>query len=492
MTDPVIVVGAGPTGLMLAAELGLAGVPVVLLERRAEVPTWSQTFGFHLSSQQMFRQRGLDKFDGAGRFPSFDWGFPGLTNAEPEKFPIVFPQRRVEKLLADRVADLGVPARRGHEATEIEPDAEGVRVTVAGPDGEYTLRGSYVVGCDGGRSVVRRAAGIGFPGTEATLSGRTGDVEILNEEYRNGIGSPFFPTGLCATVQNPDDPSLSRATVVEFTAERPPDDVPITAEEFVAAFERVSGITLKIARSPWLTRFGDATRLAERYRNGRILLAGDSAHIHFASAGQGLNTGIQDAMNLGWKLAAVLRGWAGDELLDTYQDERYPIGREVTVYPQVQMSLLHPADKAGPLRELIGALTQFEEVRRYIIDRSTGTGIRYPMVYDGRPAPDHPLLGFRAPDLDLVTDDGPMSLSVLLHSGTGLLLTADRAAVEAAGPWHDRLTVVRASSIEGFDGEALLVRPDGYVAYAGSGAGDVLPAALRTWFGKPAGEGDSR
>ncbi|WP_433124935.1 FAD-dependent monooxygenase [Micromonospora sp. CA-240977] len=486
MPDPVIVAGAGPTGLMLAAELGLAGVPVVLLERRATVPTWSQTFGFHLSSQQMFRQRGLDKFDGAGRFPSFDWGFPGLTNAEPEKFPIVFPQRRVEKLLADRVAELGVVTRRGHEVVGVEADAEGVTVTVNGPDGEYSVRGSYLVGCDGGRSVVRKAVGIGFPGTEATLSGRTGDVEILNEEYRNGIGSPFFPTGLAATVQNPDDPSLSRATVVEFTAERPPDEVPITVEEFVAAFERVSGITLKVAGSPWLTRFGDATRLAERYREGRVFLAGDSAHIHFASAGQGLNTGIQDAVNLGWKLASVLRGWAGDELLDTYQQERLPIGREVTVYPQVQMSLLHPADKAGPLREFIAALTQFEEVRRYLIDRATGTGIRYPMVYDGTPAPEHPLLGLRVPDLPLVTEDGPTSLAVLLRSGHGLLvLTGDGAAAEVAAPWRDRLTLVRATSIEGFEDGALLVRPDGYVAYAGSGADAVLPAALLTWFGQP-------
>lgn len=489
MTDPIIVAGAGPSGLMLAAELGLARVPVILLEQRPQPPTWSQTFGFHISSVQMFRQRGLDQFDGAGQFPSFDWGFPGLTNREREKFPIVFPQRRVEKLLADRVAELEVDTRRGHEVVGGEQDATGVTVFVRAGDREYQLRGSYLVGCDGGRSVVRKLAGIGFPGTEPTLSGRTGDVEILNEEYRNGIGTPMFPNGLAATVRNPDDPSLSRATVVEFTTDRPPDDVPITVEEFAAAFQRVSGIELKIGRSPWLTRFADASRLAERYRNGRIFLAGDSAHIHFASAGQGLNTGIQDAMNLGWKLAAAVRGWGGEELLDSYHDERYPVGREVTVYPQVQMSLLHPAETAAPLREFIGALTRFEGVARYLIDRATGLGVRYPMVYGGQPAPDHPLLGYRMPDVELVTGGADTSVARLLREGRGLLLdlAGSTAALGDLAGWQDRLNVVAAQPTPEIEAASVLVRPDGYVAYVdhdGTGA-DGLREALSTWFGAP-------
>ncbi|MEU4245481.1 FAD-dependent monooxygenase [Actinoplanes sp. NPDC026619] len=490
MTAPIVIAGAGPTGLMLAAELGLAGVPIVLLERRTEVPNWSQTFGFHASSMAAFRQRDLDRFDGVAQFPSFDWGFPGLSNREREKFPIVFPQRRVEKLLAERVAELGVETRRGHEVAGATQDDDGVTVTVLGPDGEYEVRGSYLVGCDGGRSVVRRAAGIEFPGTEATLTGRTGDVEIINEEYRNGLTSPFFPGGLAATVRNPDDPSLSRATVVEFQKPTISNDEPLTAEEFAAAFQRISGVELKIRRAPWLTRFGDATRLAERYRNGRIFLAGDSAHIHLASAGQGLNTGIQDAMNLGWKLAAAVRGWAPADLLDSYHAERHPIGREVTVYPRVQMALLHPADKAGPLRDFISSLTRFDEVADYLVGRATGLGIRYAMTYGGEPAPEHPLLGLRAPDLEITTAAGPTGVSRLLTKGRGVLLTAgDEPAGRAdLSGWRDRLDVVRFEPTSELDAAAVLIRPDGYVAFVDRAGADHegLYAALTTWFGEAA------
>jgi bifunctional hydroxylase/dehydrase len=489
MTAPIVIAGAGPTGLMLAAELGLAGVPIVLLERREEVPTWSQTFGFHASSMAAFRQRDLDRFDGVGQFPSFDWGFPGLSGRDRDKFPIVFPQRRVEKLLADRVAELGVETRRGHEVVAATQDDDGVTVTVRSASGEYEVRGSYLVGCDGGRSVVRRAAGIGFPGTEATLTGRTGDVEIINEEYRNGLKSPFFPGGLAATVQNPDDPSLSRATVVEFTKPTISNDEPLGMEEFAAAFQRISGVELKLRRAPWLTRFGDATRLAERYRDGRIFLAGDSAHIHLASAGQGLNTGIQDAMNLGWKLAAAVRGWAPADLLDTYHAERHPIGREVTVYPQVQMALLYPSDKAGPLRDFISALTGLEDVANYLVGRATGLGIRYPMAYGGEPAPEHPLLGLRVPDVAITTPAGPTGVSQLLTKGHGVLLTAtgDPAGRDLSG-WHDRLDVVRFERGGELDVSAVLIRPDGYVAFVdqdGTGRDD-LYAALTTWFGETA------
>lgn len=489
MSDPVIVVGAGPTGLMLAAELALAKVPVILLERLPEPASAARAFAIHMSSVHMFRQRGLDQFEGAPTFTHYNFGFPGVTALDPAELPLVMSQRRVEMILEQRVAQLGVDARYGHELLGFEQDQDAVTVTIRGGDQEYSLRASYLVGCDGGRSTVRRLAGFAFPGTESTLCGRTGDVEILDERYHKGLGVPIFPTGLAAIIPHPDEPGMWRATAIEFDSGRAGDDVPVTVDEFRAAFERVTGIDLKIGKYGWFTRFGNATRLVEQYRDRRVFLAGDAAHIHFPSAGQGLNTGMQDAMNLGWKLAAAVHGWGGDELLDTYHSERHPIGREACVYPQVQMALIHPPERAAPLRELIGALVRFPEVSRYIIERATGLGIRYPMVYDGQPAPEHRLLGYRVPDAPLRAAGGPTSVATLLRDGRGLLLDLrnGRANLADLSGWRDRLNTVTAEPSDDLDAACVLVRPDGYVAFVDTEGTDEagLHAALTTWFGKP-------
>jgi 2-polyprenyl-6-methoxyphenol hydroxylase-like FAD-dependent oxidoreductase len=486
---PAVVVGAGPTGLMLAAELALAEIPVVMLDRLPEPNSAARAFAIHMSSVNMFHQRGLDQFEGAAHFMNYNFGFPGVTAMDPAELPLVVSQRRVEKVLEARVAELGVDVRYHHEVVGLEQDDDGVTLAVRGPDGEYELRAAYLVGCDGGRSTVRKLAGFEFPGTEATMCGRTGDVEILDEQYQKGLGQPFFPTGLAAIIPHPDQPGMWRATAIEFESERAGDDVPITVDEFRAAFERITGIDLKIGRYGWFTRFGNATRLAEKYRQGRVLLAGDAAHIHFPSAGQGLNTGMQDAMNLGWKLAAVMRGWGSDALLDSYHEERHPIGREACTLPQVQLSLIHPPQLAAPLREFIGSLVKFGSVQRFIIERTTGLGIRYPMVYGGEPAPEHQLLGTRVPDYVVKTATGVTSVAAILRDGRGLLLdlSAGGTPLDDLSGWSDRLNVVAAQPLPGSDCRAVLIRPDGYVAYvdADGTGGEGLRAALTTWFGQP-------
>ncbi|WP_150255854.1 FAD-dependent monooxygenase [Nocardiopsis deserti] len=490
MSQAVIVVGGGPTGLMLTAELGIAGVPAILLEREPEPRWWSQAFAIHTSTYEMFKQRDLDRYPDAPRFQNYNYGFPGIVAMDESNIPRIVPQRLVEGLLSDRLADHpSVEVRRGHELLDLAQDADGVTATVRGPEGEYTLRAPYLVGCDGGRSKVRKIAGIGFPGTDATLCGRTGDMEILNEEYRDGIAPKVLPKGLCAVIKHPDEPGLFRGTVIEYDSERPSEDVPMTGEEFREAFLKVTGIDLKIGRTGWLTRFGDAVRHASDYRAERVFIAGDAAHLHFPSAGQGLNTGMQDAMNLGWKLAGVMNGHVSSEILDTYHRERHPVGFETCVYPQAQVALMHPFERSAPLRQLFGELMQFEDVSHYLVQRSSGLGIRYAMEYPDDVAVDHPLLGLRITDLPLVTDDGETSTARLLHAGRGVVLntTGDPKATAGLSGWEDRVDTVVAQPVEAIDAAVLLIRPDGHIAFVdpdGEHTGG-LTAALNTWFGAP-------
>jgi hypothetical protein len=293
---------------------------------------------------------------------------------------------------------------------------------------------------------------------------------------------------MAAVIRHPDEPGMCRATSIEIGADRPGDDVPMTAEEFRESFRRVTGIDLRIGKTTWLTRFGDSTRHADRYRSGRVFIAGDAAHIHFPSAGQGLNTGLQDAMNLGWKLAAAVRGWAAAGLLDTYHAERHPIGHEACVYPQAQMALMYPVDQGAPLRELVSELVQFEDVSTYLIERSTGLGVRYEMAYPGRPAAAHPLLGRRVPDAPLSTPDGDTSIARTLHDGRGVMLdlTGAPAAPGQASGWSDRVDAIAAQPVPGIAAARLLIRPDGHVAYVDADGTDDegLQLALATWFGR--------
>lgn len=490
MNSTVIVVGAGPVGLMVAAELGLAKVPVVLIERRTEPSTWSQAFGIHVSSADMFAQRGLDHItEGAGRVHNYNFVFQGVTSMDDDKLPYLVWQQHVEQHLEQRVNELGITVQRGHELVGFSQDETGVTASVRTEDGEHQVRGAYLVGCDGGRSVVRKLTGIDFPGTSSRMCGRTGDMEVLNEEYQDGIGrSPLYPNGMAAIIRNQVRPGYWRVTVVEFDTERPSDEVPMGPGEFRAAFARVTGIDLKLGRTPWLTRFGDAARHATDYRRDRVFIAGDAAHVHFPSAGQGLNTGIQDAMNLGWKLAGAVNGWASEEVLDSYHDERFPIGQEACVLPQAQCALLYPEERVGPLRELITELVQFEEVGRYVIGRLTGLGIHYPMKHTGKGG-DHPMLGYRVRDWPLKSGNGKTRLSQTLHAGHGVVLDTSGGAARLGelGGWADRVDVVTAEPLPELAAAVTLIRPDGYVAFVDEGGADQegLHDALIHWFGKP-------
>lgn len=497
MSRTAVIVGAGPTGLMLAVELGLAGVDTVLLERLPEPPSWSQALSVHMSSVEILRQRGLDCFAGARRLPNYNFGFLGLTTMDEENLPLIVSQRKVCGLLADRATELGVDIRWDHEVTGLVQDDSGVSVEVRTGASEYSIQGAYLVGCDGGRSTIRKLAGIPFPGTDSTLCAITGDVELVDPKFAKGYAAGIHPRGLASAIEHPDEPGVFRATVVEFGAKRPPDDVPITMEEFLSAFRRVSGIDLPVGRHWWMTRFGDATRLVDRYRDRRVLVAGDAAHIHFPSAGQGLNTGVQDAVNLGWKLGAELNGWAPAGLLDSYHSERRPVGKAVCLYPQAQTALMHPLERVTPLRQVLSELIRYDEVSTYIIQRSTGLGIRYPMEYPGRPFDAetvHPLLGLRVRDLQLDTMAGKTSVSGRLYAGHGKALLLDLTgggcpAVSSVHPadWADRVDLVVAKPATEVDATVLLIRPDGFIAYADRSGldGDGLRLALTTWFGEP-------
>ena len=407
----VIVVGAGPTGLLLGGELALGGVRVQIIERRAAAQRDSRALTLHPRSIELMDQRGLvERFLARGR-PVPGWHFAGLDTSldfsaldTRHGYTLFLAQARTEQLLEERARELGVAIRRGHEVVGLRQDAGGdgagggssgadrVEVEVRGPDGVVeTVRARFVVGCDGGRSVVRRAAGIGFPGTDETLSGALGDFVTVDPAALDRARAH----GVLAVPLEPDDAEtddqaaggaggLTRIVLLDPQRMRTPASEPLTLDEFRASLLRICGTDCGVAGARWLSRFGNATRLAARYRSGRVLLAGDAAHIHFPAAGQGLNTGLQDAMNLGWKLAAEINGWAPPGLLDSYHAERHPAGQAVTENTEVQTLLMEltllPSYQrpAAALRELIAVLLGIEEVNRRLAGLVSALDIEYP------------------------------------------------------------------------------------------------------------------
>ena len=415
-------------------------------------------------------------------------GFAGLdaplSLAELESdhpYTLGIPQTRTEELIEQRAWELGVTIRRGHEVTGLEQDADGVAIGVHGPDGGYTLRAAYLAGCDGGRSTVRKLAGVAFPGTEATGSWLLGDVG-LPDPASLPVGSHRTPGGSVAVIPRP-----GYVRVITAERERPANrDAPVTLEEFRAAVRLALGRDVEMTAPRWLTRFGDAARQAERYVSGRVVLAGDAAHIHPPAGAQGLNVGLQDAFNLGWKLAARVRGWAPAGLLETYHTERHAAGARVLLNTRAQVALAEPGEKFDPLRSLFSELAALEAVRRHLAETVTGVGTRYDM---GAGDP-HPMVGYLAPNLPLETPDGPSKLASFLHAGRGVLLDlADRSDLRAAATgWADRLEMVSAKCPEGRGIDALLIRPDGYTAWAAP-AGSLdghegFRGTLLTWFGR--------
>ncbi|MCS5713264.1 FAD-dependent monooxygenase [Herbiconiux sp. CPCC 205716] len=485
----VIIAGGGPAGLMLAAELRLHDVDVLVLEREAQPNPAVRSLGLHARSVEVLALRGLlDRFLEHGqRYPAAGRGFAGLEGPAVEldsdhDYVLGIPQPTTDRLLAERAAELGAELRRGVSLDAFEQDADGVDVVL---DGGARLRARWLVGCDGGRSTVRRLAGIGFPGEAASTEWLLGEVEL------DGSVTPEEVARIAAEVRRvhrgfgigPAGGGLHRA-VVPAASLAEDRSVPPTLEEFRTQLRAYAGTDFGVGSPRSITRFTDATRLAERYRAGRVLLAGDAAHVHPPLGGQGLNLGLQDAFDLGWRLAADVAGWAPAGLVDGYEAERRPVAEQVLRLTRAQSELLSPEPGPQAVRQLVGELMQLEPVARALAERISGLGIRYaPPAGDDRDDDPFDLVGRRMRDLPL--GDG-RRLFDLTHGGRGLLLDGT-GTLEAEG-WTERVDRV---TVAGDDGSALpapavLLRPDGRVAWAGDDTASLV-RALERWFAAPTG-----
>ncbi len=472
MTNPhVVIAGAGPTGLTLAAELRLAGVEVVIVERRpTQEVAGTRARGFHSRTLEVFDQRGIaDRFLREGKAMQVA-GF-GLVPLDISDLPTRHPygvaifQSQTEHILAQWAAELQVPVLRGREVSGLEQDEHGVTVSLSGGE---PLRAQYLVGCDGGRSLVRKAAGIDFPGWDASVSN-------LLAEVRFATTPKWGFHGQHAIGPLPD----GRASVL-LTEEHVGATSEPTLADVSALLTKVYGTDFGVHSPTWVTRFTDAARQASSYRAGRVLLAGDAAHIHYPAGGQGLNLGVQDAVNLGWKLAQVVKGTSPASLLDTYHSERHPIAARVLRLTMAQVAMRRTDERSKALSETVAELLGTPEGRRRYGALMSGLDIRYDL------GAGHPLVGRRMPDLEVVTADGPRRVFSFLHRAQPLLLTLAPAAVTTSvqtvearyhGPWE--LPVIGAVPPPA----AVLVRPDGYVAWAGEPSDPKLKDALTTWFG---------
>ncbi|OUC99060.1 FAD-dependent monooxygenase [Streptosporangium minutum] len=503
----VVVAGGGPVGLMLACELRLGGASVVVLERLTEVDPTIKAGSLNTPSVEALYRRGLlpglqkaqeenlERFAAfmrqrlpegkpakapprfAGHFAGItlsadrlDPSDPDLNGHGPADLVGMVGQQQLEVLLAERAADLGAEVRRGVELTGFEADDDGVTVAT----GRGPVRGRWLVGCDGGRSMVRKLAGFDFPGTGPEITAHQAMVEMEGAEAL-GAGWHATPTGVYA-----HGPMPGRILTVEFGGAPAGRDTPVTADELQASIRNVSGADVVVTGVKTATRFTDNARQATTYRLGRVLLAGDAAHVHSPFGGQGLNLGLGDAVNLGWKLAATVRGWAPEGLLDTYTAERHPIGAWVLDWTRAQIALMRPDPHARALREVVTQLTETVAGTTHFVKKISGVWQRYDLPGG------HPLVGGSAPDLELA--DGSR-LADHLHGGGALLLDPAGELRGPASGYDDRLRVV-AEDLPGRAGLAgLLVRPDGVVAWAAD-TGQVdfgaLEAALSAWLGAPA------
>jgi 2-polyprenyl-6-methoxyphenol hydroxylase-like FAD-dependent oxidoreductase len=480
----VVIAGGGPTGLMLAGELALAGVDVAIVERRASQElAGSRSRGLHSRTIEVLDQRGIaDRFLSEGQVAQVA-AFAG-TRLDISDFPTRHPyglalgQNHFERILAGWVDELEVPIHREHDVTGFAQEDTGVDVELS--DGT-SLRADYLVGCDGGRSVVRKAAGIGFPGWEPTTSTLIAEVQLAEEPkwgvHDNARGRHAFSKlegGLVGVLVTEQD--------VGQTSEPSLRDL---SEALVAVWGTDYGV-----HSPRsISRFTDMARQAAAYRAGRVLLAGDAAHVHYPVGGQGLQIGVQDAVNLGWKLAQVVKETSPERLLDTYHAERHPVAARVLRNTIAQVALLRANDNVKTLGDIITELLTIEEPRRRFAAMISGLDIRYDL------GEGHPLLGRRMPDLDLVTANGPLRVFTLLHNARPVLLHLGEPGGFDITPWADRVQLIDAEYVGTWELPALgavtaptavLIRPDGYVAWVGDLTQLGLADALTTWFGPPA------
>ncbi|MFZ4187704.1 FAD-dependent monooxygenase [Streptomyces pseudogriseolus] len=470
----VVIAGGGPVGLWLAAELRLGGIPVTVVEERTAIDGRSKALTVHPRTIEILATRGAHRpflAEGlpipSGHFAMLDDRLDFRTLDTPFPYTLALPQARTEELLQERALALGARIARGHRLTGFTEHPDAVTVHVTGPEGPYEIPASYVVGCDGTRSTVRTAAGIDFPGTPSTVLGWLGDV-TLDRPPRPGFSAFTLRGGVMVAPLPGDRYRVVGVSPDSLTTERPGD---LTLDELRERTLAVTGDDFGMRDPSWLSRFGNATRLAATYRRGRVLLAGDAAHQHFPAGGVGMNVGIQDAHNLGWKLAATLNGWAPDGLLDTYHGERHPVGAQLTEHSRAQTALMTTFTPEGlDLRAVLNRLiATLPELNRALAERLTALAVTLPS-----PGPTaHPLTGTRAADLIFTgTDD---TLFTLLPPDAHLLL--DLTAGHTLGARAQRGLTVRTGTLEeppdAWTGvRAALIRPDGHIAWAGTDRDD--------------------
>jgi 2-polyprenyl-6-methoxyphenol hydroxylase-like FAD-dependent oxidoreductase len=488
----VVIAGGGPTGLMLAGELALAGVDVAIVERRAsqDLPG-SRAGGLHSRTIEVLDQRGIaDRFLSEGQVvqvASF-----GSTRFDISDFPTRHPyalglwQKQIERILAGWVGELLVTFYRGREVSGFAQDDTGVDVQVSGGQG---LRAQYLVGCDGGRSLVRKTAGIEFPGWDPTTSALLAEVEMTEEPE---LGTRHTSSGMHALgkveyeIKDGEVVYEKGGTVRVMLTESQVGTSEPTLRDLSEGLIAVYGTDYGVHSPTWITRFTDMTRQAADYRERRVLLAGDAAHVHSPVGGQGLNTGVQDSVNLGWKLAQVVKGISPESLLDTYHAERHPVGARVLRNTMAQVALMRVDDRIEALRDTVSELLSMDEPRKRFAAMMSGLDIHYDL------GEGHPLLGRRMPDLDVITPGGTVRVFTLLHDPRAVLLCLGKPPGFDISPWAERVLAIDAT----YDGNwelpalgqvpapaAVLIRPDGYVAWVGDGTDSGLDEALITWCG---------
>ncbi len=491
----VVIAGGGPAGMMLAAELALAEIDVAVVERRPDhVLVGSRAGGFHSRTIEVLDQRGVaERFLAEGQVAQA--ARFATTVLDMSDFPTRHPyslgiwQNQIERIMAAWLAELPVRLYYETEVTGFAQDEAGVDVALS--DGD-SLRAEYLVGCDGGRSVTRSAAGIEFPGWDPTRSNLIAEVEMSEEPELgirqdalgvHGIGRLEYEIRDGEVIYSDRGPV--RVTVTEKQIEAGGEP---TLGDLSEALVTVYGTDFGAHSPTWISRFTDMTRQAAAYRAGRVLLAGDSAHVHYPAGGQGLSLGVQDAVNLGWKLAQVLKGTSHESLLDTYQDERHPVAARAIRYTMAKTALMRADERIEPLVDVVSELVRMDEPRKRLAGTLSGLDIHYDL------GEGHLLLGRRMPDLDVVSAAGPLRVYELLRDAKPVLLNLAEPAGFDIAPWAERVQLIDA----GYDGlwelpvlgevtapTAVLIRPDGYVAWVGNGTDTGLPDALTRWFGAP-------